>query len=114
MAQTFRSEIWVAHAFRSEIRVTAITTPTSSTSSPKICAPNSELPSESGMVEESATGCAPPLAPPACVPGARLGTTDGLICGKRFEALPAGIVAEVPGTPATAGSGPIGRPVPRL
>jgi hypothetical protein len=102
-----------ARVFRSEIRVTAITTPSSSMSSPKIWAPNSELPSESGMVEESATGCAPPLAGSARVPGAGLGA--GLICGKRFEALPPGIVAEIPGTPAapTDGSGPIGRPVPR-
>jgi hypothetical protein len=99
---------------RSEIRVTAIATPSSSTIRPKICAPNSELPSASGMVEESATGspCLPGLA---WVPGAGLGTEDGLIWGNRFDALPAGIVVDTPGTPAfTSGMEPIGRLEPGL
>jgi hypothetical protein len=51
----------------------------------------------------------------AWVPGAGLGTADGLICGKRFDALPAGIVVETPGMPAlTSGTEPIGRLEPRL
>ena len=80
--------------------------------SPAICAPNSELPSDSGMVEESATGCLPGLA---WLPGTGLGTEDGLICGKRFDALPAGIVVEEPGAPEpTTGIGPRGRLVPTL
>ena len=79
--------------------------------SPTSCAPNSELLSESGMVEGSATGpCSPGLAR---LPGAGLGTEDGLICGKRLDALPAGMVVEVPATP-TSGTDPRGRLVPRL
>ncbi len=76
--------------------------------SPTICAPNSELPSESGIVEESAAGS--PLA--AGLPGAGLGTAEGLICGNRLDALPAGIVVLVPGTLAptpTTGIVPRGR-----
>lgn len=64
------------------------------------------------MVEESATGWVFPGS--ACVPGAGLGTEDGLICGKRSEALPPGIVVETPGTPATSGSAPIGILAPTL
>ena len=79
--------------------------------SPTSCAPNSELLSESGMVEGSATGsCLPGLAR---LPGAGLGTEDGLICGKRLDALPAGMVVEVPAAP-TSGIDPRGRLVPRL
>ena len=90
---------------------------------PTICAPNSELPSDSGMVDESATG--PPCLPgpkPAWAPGAGLGDADGLICGKRLDALPAGIVVETPGTAEpttgtsepTTGMFPMGRLVARL
>ncbi len=106
----------MARALRSEIRVTAKTTPSSRTIRPTICAPNSELPSDNGMVDESATGL--PCLPgpkPAWAPGAGLGDVDGLICGKRLDALPAGIVVEVPGTSApTTGMFPMGRLVPRL
>ena len=94
--------------FRTEILVTAIATPSSRMISPTICAPNSELPSESGIVEESAAGS--PLA--AGLPGAGLGTAEGLICGNRLDALPAGIVVLVPGTLAptpTTGIVPRGR-----
>ena len=79
---------------------------------PTICAPNSELPS--GMVDESATG-SPCLPEPAWALGAGLGVADGLICGKRLDALPAGIVVESPGTPEpTTGMFPMGRLVARL
>ncbi len=79
--------------------------------SPTSCAPNSELISESGMVEGSATGsCLPGLAR---LPGAGLGTGDGLIRGKRCDALPAGMMVEVPATPTT-GIDPRGRLLPRL
>ncbi len=81
---------------------------------PTICAPNSELASDSGMVDESATGslC---LLESAWVPGAGLGVADGLICGKRLDALPPGIVVETPGTAEpTTGMFPMGRLVPRL
>jgi hypothetical protein len=48
-------------------------------------------------------------------PGAGLGVADGLICGKRLDALPAGIVVENPGTPEpTTGMFPMGRLVARL
>ena len=51
----------------------------------------------------------------AWLPGAGLGTEEGAICGKRLDALPAGIVVETPGTPApTTGIVPMGRLVPRL
>jgi hypothetical protein len=83
-------------------------TPSRSTIRPTICAPNSELPSASGIRDESATGCEPLAA--AGVPAAGDGVDDGLICGNRLEALPPGIVVE---TPATAGSGPIGMFVAR-
>jgi hypothetical protein len=97
---------------RSEIRVTAAATPSSSTIRPRIWAPNSELPRASGMVDESATGCCL-LFGSAGLPGAGLGTAEGLICGKRLEALPAGIVVEMPGT-VTSGTVPSGRLEPRL
>ena len=90
---------------------------------PTICAPNSELPSNSGMLDESATG-SPCLPEPAWAPGTGLGVADGLICGKRLDALPAGIVVESPGTPVTpaapatpvptTGMFPMGRLVARL
>ena len=95
---------------------------------PTICAPNSELPSNSGMLDESATG-SPCLPEPAWAPGTGLGVADGLICGKRLDALPAGIVVESPGTPGpttgtpepttgtpepTTGMFPMGRLVARL
>ena len=79
--------------------------------SPTSCAPNSELLSESGMVEGPATGSC--LRGPARLPGPGLGTEDGLIRGKRLDALPAGMVVEVPATP-TSGTDPRGRLVPRL
>jgi hypothetical protein len=51
----------------------------------------------------------------ALAPGAGLGVADGLICGKRLDALPAGIVVENPGTPEpTTGMFPMGRLVARL
>ena len=79
--------------------------------SPTSCAPNSELLSESGMVEGSTTGsCLPGLAR---LPGAGLGTEDGRIRGKRRDALPAGMMVEVPATP-TRGIDPTGRLLPRL
>lgn len=84
---------------------------------PTICAPNSELLSDSGMVEDSATGspCLPEEEETAWVPGAGLGAVDGLICGKRLDALPAGIVVETPGTvEPTTGMFPMGRLVPTL
>ena len=81
---------------------------------PTICAPNSVLPSDSGMVDESATG-ALGLPEPAWAPGTGLGVADGLICGKRLDALPAGIVVENPGTAEpTTGMFPMGRLGPRL
>ena len=100
----------MGRTFRTEILVTAIATPSSRMISPAICAPNSELPSESGIVEGSATGS----LLTAGLPGAGLGTAEGLICGNRLDALPAGIVvvvpATVPGTPApTTGIVPRGR-----
>ncbi len=96
----------MGRTFRTEILVTAIATPSSRMISPTICAPNSELPNESGIFEESATGS--PL--PAWMPGAGLGTAEGLICGNRLDALPAGIVVVVPGTPdPTTGIDPRGR-----
>ncbi len=106
---------------RSEIRVTAIAAPISRMIRPTICAPNSELASDSGMVEESATEVSR-LPEPAWAPGAGLGVADGLICGKRLDALPPGIVVETPGivveTPGTAepttGMFPMGRPLARL
>ena len=104
----------MARALRSEIRVTAIKAPSSRMIRPTICAPNSELPSDSGMVDESATGspCLPELA---WAPGAGLGVADGLICGKRLDALPPGTVVETPGTAElTTGMFPMGRPVARL
>jgi hypothetical protein len=64
------------------------------------------------MVDASATGSV--LLGSAGVPAAGLGTADGLICGNRFEALPAGIVVETPGTPTIAGSVPIGMFVPTV
>ena len=70
--------------------------------SPTICAPNSELPTESGIVEESAAGS--PLL--AWLSGAGLGTAEGLICGNRLDALPAGIVVVVPGTTPGTTPGP--------
>ena len=75
---------------------------------PMICAPNSELVSDSGMTEDVATGSLPGLA---WLPGAGLGDEDGLICGNRLDALPAGMVPETPGT---TGSAPTGRVEPRL
>jgi hypothetical protein len=45
------------------------------------------------------------------VPGAGDGDAEGLICGNRLEALPAGIVVD---TPATAGSAPSGMAAPTL
>ncbi len=82
---------------------------------PMICAPNSELPSDSGMVDEAATGSPLRLPELAWAPGAGLGVADGLICGKRLDALPAGIVVEAPGTSEpTTGMFPMGRLVPRL
>ena len=99
---------------RSEIRVTAIATPSSRMIRPTICAPNSELPSDSGIVDESATG-SPCLPKPASAPGDGLGVADGLISGKRLDALPAGIIVETPGTAEpTTGMFPMGRPVARL
>ena len=87
-----------------ESRVTAMATPRSSTIRPMIWAPNSELPRDSGMRDESATGSVVVrLGTAAWVPGAGVGEDEGLICGNRFEALPAGIVVD---TPATAGSAP--------
>jgi hypothetical protein len=98
----------VGRTFRIEILVTAIATPSNRMISPTICAPNSELPSESGIVEESAAGSPAPLA--AGLPGAGLGAAEGLICGNRLDALPAGIVVVVPGTAApTTGIVPRGR-----
>jgi hypothetical protein len=95
-------------------------TPRSSTISPTIWAPNSELLSDSGIRDESATGSA--LAGVAtAVPGAGDGEAEGLICGNRVEALPAGIVVDTPATagsvvdtPATAGSAPSGMAAPTL
>ena len=81
--------------------------------SPTTCAPNSELASDSGIVDDLATGFPGPAL--AWLPGAGLGAEDGLIFGKRLDALPAGIVVELPGTPVpTTGRGPIGRLLPRL
>ncbi len=97
---------------RSEIRVTAAATPSSSTIRPRICAPNSELLRASGMVDESATGRC--LFGLAGLPGAGVGTAEGLIWGKRLEALPAGIVVEMPGTGPTSGTVPSGMLDPRL
>ncbi len=92
--------------FRTEILVTAMATPSSRMISPTIWAPNSELPKESGIVEDSATGSPLPAAPP----GAGSGTAEGLICGNRLDALPAGTVVVVPGTPdPTTGIVPRGR-----
>ena len=45
------------------------------------------------------------------VPGTGDGDAEGLICGNRLEALPAGIVVD---TPATAGSAPSGMAAPTL
>jgi len=99
---------------RKVIRVIAIATPSSRMIRPTICAPNSELPSDSGMVDESATG-SPCLPERAWAPAAGLGVADGLICGKRLDALPAGTVVETPGTPEpTTGMFPMGRLVARL
>src|ERR1700761_1396678 len=93
----------LGRVLRSDSRVTAMATPRSSTISPMIWAPNSELPRDSGMRDESATAPAVLLGTAAVVPGAGVGDDEGLICGKRFEALPAGIVVD---SPATAGSAP--------
>jgi len=81
--------------------------------SPMTCAPNSELLSDSGIVDDAATG---PLLPGlAWRSGAGLGAEDGLICGNRLDALPAGIVVEPPGTLIpTTGIGPSGRLLPTL
>ena len=97
----------VVRALRSESRVTAIATPRSSTISPTICAPNSELPSDSGIRDESATGWA--RFGSAWGAGTGDGAEEGLICGNKLAALPPGIVVD---TPATAGSAPIGMLVP--
>lgn len=97
----------VVRALRSDSRVTAITRPRSSTISPTICAPNSELPSDSGIRDESATGWA--RFGSAWEPGTGDGAEDGLICGNKLAALPPGIVVD---TPATAGRAPIGMLVP--
>ncbi len=88
-------------------RVTAMATPSRSTISPTIWAPNSELPRASGIRDESATGCAPLAL--AGGPATGDGVDDGLIWGNRLEALPPGMVVD---TPATAGSGPTGMLVP--
>lgn len=89
-----------------------MTTPRSSTISPTIWAPNSELLSDSGIRDESATGSAfAGVAAAAAVPGAGDGEAEGLICGNRVEALPAGTVVD---TPATAGSAPSGMAAPTL
>jgi hypothetical protein len=96
---------------RSEIRVTAAATPSSRMIRPTICAPNSELVSDIGMTEDAAI-CPLPGLP--WFPGAGLGDEDGLICGNRLDALPAGMVVETPGTSVTPGSAPMGRDVPRL
>ena len=46
----------------------------------------------------------------ARLPGAGLGTPEGLICGNRLDALPAGIVVVIPGTlDPTTGIVPMGR-----
>ena len=96
----------MGRTFRTEILVTAMATPSSRMISPTIWAPNSELPKDSGIVEDSATGS--PL--PAWLPGAGSGTAEGLICGNRLDALPAGTVVVVPGTPdPTTGIVPRGR-----
>lgn len=82
--------------------------------SPTICAPNSELVSDSGMTEDAATGPLPGLA---WLPGTGLGAAEGLICGNRLDALPAGMVVESPGTPTlepSSGIGPSGSAEPRV
>lgn len=93
---------------RTESRVTAMATPSSRTIRPTICAPNSELVSDSGMTEDVATGFLPGLA---WLPGAGLGTEDGLICGNRLDALPPGTILVAPGM---SGSVPTGRAELRL
>ena len=81
--------------------------------SPTIWAPNSELVSDSGMTEDAATGPLPGLA---WLPGTGLGAAEGLICGNRLDALPAGMVVESPGTPPepSSGIGPSGSAEPRV
>jgi len=111
----------VARPLRTEIRVTAIAIPSSRMIRPTSCAPNSELVSESGMVEGAATGSGLAGVGLATFPGAGLGAEDGLIRGNRLDALPAGMVIELPAgmvveVPATPTSGidPRGRLAPRL
>jgi hypothetical protein len=82
--------------------------------SPTICAPNSELVSDSGMTEDASAGPLPGLA---WLPATGLGTAEGLICGNRLDALPAGMVVESPGTPTpepSSGIGPSGSAEPRV
>src|SRR6202012_2137089 len=95
----------LGRVLRRESRATRMATPRSSTISPMIWAPNSELPRDSGMRDESATGSVALFGAAGWVPGAGVGEDEGLICGNRFEALPAGTVVDIP---ATAGGGPGG------
>src|SRR5579875_2485046 len=95
---------------RRDSRVTAITIPIARTTSPRTCAPNSELPSDTGTMDVSFPAVRP-LAATGGVPGAGFGTDEGLIFGNRFAAFPAGLV-EVSGA-CSVGRGPMGSLTPR-
>src|SRR6202012_280874 len=93
----------LGRVLRRESRATRMATPRSSTISPMIWAPNAELPRDSGMRDESATGSVALFGAAGWVPGAGVGEDGGLICGDRFEGVPAGTAG---GIPDTAGGAP--------
>ncbi len=97
-----------ACTLRTETPVATTATPSSRTISPMICDPSWLPVSEIGLVAATATAPWPGWAPGPVV-GAWLGTADGVICGNRLAALPAGTLTVCPDAlEPMIGSAPIG------
>jgi hypothetical protein len=99
----------MVRTLRIEIPVATTATPSSRTIRPMICDPNCAPLSEIGLVAAASTASWPGFALRP-VFGAWLGPVDGLICGNRLAALPAGTLIVRPGVPEPmVGSAPIGK-----
>jgi hypothetical protein len=98
----------MVRTLRIEIPVATTATPSSRTIRPMICDPNCAPLSEIGLVAAASTASWPGWAPRP-VFGAWLGADDGVICGNRLAALPAGTLIVRPDEPEPmVGSAPIG------
>lgn len=101
-----------ARALRTETPVATTATPSSRTIRPTSCDPSCAPVREIGLVAAAATASWPDWAARPGL-GAWLGAEDGLICGNRLAALPAGTLTVPPEAPEPmVGSAPIGNAAP--